>query len=70
MITIIIIINIGFWVLVCVCRVIFRANPIDSGLRNGFSNYMYITNTAKFAHMNGHWKAYDIFARIRAIGSI
>ena len=49
-------------ILVCVtCRVIFRANPIGSGMV--FQTIRILMHihyyTAKFAHMNGHWKTYD-----------
>ena len=60
MITIIIIINIAR-VLACVTcrRVVFRKKPtcIDSGMVFQITYIHYYT--AKFAHMNGHWKAYD-----------
>ena len=62
MITIIIIINIAR-VLACVTcrRVVFRKKPtcIDSGMVFQITYIHYYT--AKFAHMNGHWKAYDYF---------
>ena len=61
MITIIIIINIAR-VLACVTcrRVVFRKKPtcIDSGMVFQITYIHYYT--AKFAHMNGHWKAYDL----------
>ena len=37
-------------------------NPIDSGtILQTIQRIDYLLVTAKFAHMNGHWKDYDKF---------
>ena len=36
-------------------------NPIDSGtILQTIQRIDYLLVTAKFAHMNGHWKVYDL----------